>query len=522
VNPQVTDFRSHAATLRRRLHALVATAVVGLAAGVAFVILEPPALTSTTLVLLPTPALADSSNSDVATQVRIASSANILEQAGKAITPALSLRKVERMVKVSAPTNQLVQIDATSTNAAVAQTLSQAVSDAYVNYVRDTAREVTAAALADLTHRRDDLQAQIKQLQREIAATIKRQRALDSTSSEAREEAQLLAGLRTQQANLALQLDKVEDKIATGSPVGISAGAGTSVIQQATPATGLTTSIRMLVWAPVGALACTIVAAVIVLAAAQRDPRIRLRDDIADAIGSPVLAAIRSRPQRSVAGWSTLLETYRATPVESWALRQVLRGLVPADRKGQSRTAGRVDHPQSLTVASLSGDAKGLAIGPQLAAFASSLGIVTRLAPTVGHVRAPTLWAACANERDAPARPGLFVGNVPDGEKVDLTIFLVVVERTHPYLGDTPASAATILAVAAASATEQDLARVAVAVDDAGRRIDGIVVADPDHTDRTSGRHTMEERSRQLALPTRLTGMASADSAVGDRHRGHS
>jgi hypothetical protein len=47
------------------------------------------------------------------------------------------------------------------------------------------------------------------------------------------------------------------------------------------------------------------------------------------------------------------------------------------------------------------------------------------------------------------------------------------------------------------------------------------VVADPDQTDRTSGRHTMEERSRRLALPTRLTGMAPADSAVGDRHRGH-
>ena len=38
---------------------------------------------------------------------------------------------------------------------------------------------------------------------------------------------------------------------------------------------------------------------------------------------------------------------------------------------------------------------------------------------------------------------------------------------------------------------------MAVAVDDAGHRIDGIVVADPDQTDRTSGRHTMDERSRR-------------------------
>ena len=73
---------------------------------------------------------------------------------------------------------------------------------------------------------------------------------------------------------------------------------------------------------------------VVLLATARRDPRVRLRDDIADAVGSPVLAAVRSRPQQSVAGWSTLLETYEATPVESWAFRQVLRGLAAADRKG--------------------------------------------------------------------------------------------------------------------------------------------------------------------------------------------
>ncbi len=105
-----------------------------------------------------------------------------------------------------------------------------------------------------------------------------------------------------------------------------------------------------------------------------------------------------------MAGWSALLESYQVTPVESWALRQVLRGLVPA--KGQSRVAGRLDHPQSLTVVSLSGDEQGLAIGPQLAAFAASLGIATRLVPTVGHDRAPTLWACATDQHGSrPAEP---------------------------------------------------------------------------------------------------------------------
>jgi hypothetical protein len=417
---------------------------------------------------------------------------------------------------VSAPSNQLIQIDATSTDARQAQSLAESLAEAYVNYVRGTAREVTAAALAELNNRRDDLQAQIKQLQKEIAAATLRQEALPPDSPEAREEAQLIAGLRTQQANIALQLDKVEDKIATGP--GGSVGTATSVLQPATEAIGLSMPVRMLIWAPIGALACTVLMIAVVLAVARKDTRVRLRDDIADAVGSPVLAVMRSRPQRSVAGWSTLLETYQAPPVESWALRQVLRGLVPADRRGQDRTAGRLEHPRTITVVSLAGDMRGLAIGPQLAAFAASHGIVTRLVPVVGHVRAPHLWAACGDGSKATARQNLFVGNTSDTGEVALTIYLVVVERTHPYLGDTPAAAATILSVAAASATEQDLARVAVAVDDTGRRIDGIVVADPDQTDRTSGRHTMDERSRRLPLPTRLTGTPSSSESAGGNY----
>ena len=516
---QFASIKTYASALRRRKRTLAVAAVVGLALGAAYVVVEPAPLTSTTLVLLPTPALADSSNSDVNTQSRIATSASLLEQAGQTVDPILPVRRVEKMVDVTAPTNQLLEIEATSTDGAEAQALSQAVADGYVNYVRDTAREVTTTALKDLTNRRDDLDGQLKQVRKEMAATTARLKALDPVSPEADEEAQLLAGLTTEEANLIVQLDRVKDKIAEGTPAGTSAS-GTLVVQPATAAIGQPTWLRLLIWAPIAALVCLFAAVALVLAGARRDPRIRLRDDIADAVGSPVLAGIRSQPQRSVAGWSTLLEAYQATPVESWAMRQVLRGLVPADRRSSSRSTGRVDHPQTLTVVSLAGDGQGLALGPQLAAFAASLGIITRLVPTVGHVRAPNLWAACAVDRDGAARPGLFVGAMPSTDKVDLTIYLVVVERMHPYLGDTPATEATLLVVGAATATDQELARVAVAVDDTGRRIDGIVVADPDQDDRTSGRHTMDERSRQLVLPTRLTGITAADQPASDSSRG--
>ncbi len=426
------------------------------------------------------------------------------------------------MVDVSAPTNQIIEFQAASIRGVASATLSQAVADAYVAYVADIAQAVSSAALADLRTREENLQTQISALQDEITATTGRQQQVEPGSGDGRREAQLLAGLRTEQADLSLQLDKVQDDIATSAPGGSSGGI--SVIQPATTATGHSTERRLLIWAPLGALICTALAVVVLLATSRRDPRVGRRDEIADAVGSPVLAAVRSRPQRSVAGWSTLLETYEATPVEAWAFRKLLRGLVPAgrgqDRKAEPRAAGKVEHPQSITVVSLSGDGRGLAIGPQLAAFATTVGIATRLVAAVGEDKAAPLWAACAMDRAAPLRPGLFVGDVPDGETVELTITLVVVDRKQPDLGDAPATVATILSVAAATATDQELARVAVAVDEAGRRIDAIMVADPDPMDRTSGRHTLDERSRQVALPQRLTGIGSSDATL-DPSRTH-
>ncbi|MGH8773948.1 MAG: hypothetical protein ACRDWI_01870 [Jiangellaceae bacterium] len=523
MSDQVTDLRSTVAALRRRSRVLAATAGAGLAMGAIYVMVQPPPLTSTALVLLPTPTLDRSSGTDVATQVRIALSATVLGRAGETVEPALPARSVENMVEVSAPTNQIIEVDATSTQASQAQTLSQAVADSYVAYVNETARAVTSAALADLQTREEDLQAQITALQDEITSSTGRQQEVDPASADGRREAQLLAELRTEQANISLQLDKVKDEIAASAPAGSSASAAVSVIQPATTATGPSTVRRLLSWTSLGALICTMLAVAGLLATARRDPRVGLRDEIADAVGSPVLAAVRSRPQRSVAGWSTLLETYEATPVESWAFRQVLRGLAPADRgqdrMGEPRATGKVDHPQSITVVSLSGDGRGLAVGPQLAAFASSLGIATRLDTAVGHDRAATLWAACAADRAAPPRPGLFVGEVPKGETIDLAITLVVVDRRQPDLVDVPTTATTLLSVAAATATELELARVAVAVDDAGRRIDGVVVADPDRTDRTSGRRTMDERARQVALPRRLTGIGSSAVTASDPNR---
>ncbi len=486
------EVRARLGALRRRAGVLVAAALVGVAGGTAWAMTSPTPMTSTALVLLPTPALAESASSDVTTQVRIAQSADVLARAGATLTPALSAHRVEKLVKVDASTNQLLEIKVTSTNGAQAQQLTQAAAEAYVTYVRDAGQQVTSAALADLNQRRNDLQTQLVKLDAEIDATTNRQKADVPGSAAALAEEQLLASLTTEQTDLLLQLDKVKQTIAAGTPAGSSAN-GTLVVQQATVPDGPSALERIAVWAPASGLAALLLAAAVILVASRNDTRVRSRDEIADAIGSPVLASLRSRPQRSVSGWSALTTSFQGPPTESWALRQVLRGLGPG--KGQ-RVPGRLDHPDSLTIVCLAGDERGMSLAPQLTGFTTSLGIATRLVPLAGQELAPALWAGAADAGDdTPA---------------ELTVHLAVLDRRTPDLGTLPPGGATVLVVSSGSATVQELARAAVAIDSAGRAIDGVVVTDPDQSDKTSGRHSVAERSTWRSFPTRLTGLATA------------
>jgi hypothetical protein len=64
----------------------------------------------------------------------------------------------------------------------------------------------------------------------------------------------------------------------------------------------------------------------------------------------------------------------------------------------------------------------------------------------------------------------------------------------------------TLLAISPGAATREELARLAVAVDDSGRQINGVVVADPEPSDRTTGRRTLDKRALQAPLPVRMTG----------------
>ena len=568
------DVRSSAAFLRQRWRTIAAMTALGIAAGALYVVLVPAQLSSTTLLLfaqasgLPTPG----QESPTDTQVLIVRSTPVLNKAGALVKPALSGAEVQRRVKVDAKTSNLIEIQASSRDARQAQTLSQAVADSYIATLNAAAGSL-AAVPPQLASRETALTSQLKDLRAQIASTTQRLQGENPTSSDGRRDAQLLTQLTNNQANLLVQLDKVQ---ATADQATNGALVTPEIVQPAAPATGPSEIRRMVTWALIGGLVAAAGTALVLLIRRRRDPRLRARDDLADAVGSSLLAVVRGRPQGSVAGWLALFETYEAPAEEAWAFRQVLRALAgPPDARdpawtGTKRAPGRVEHPRSLTVIALSGDERAVAVGPQLAVFAASLGITTRFVAATRHDSVASLCAACATDRGLKLRSGLVLdagteGAVPGQDasprptgdsltrplngrgtresrlheapgdysvgyllrgmtdaahyEADLTIVFAIADRKEPSLLDVPPTAATMLAISPGVGTREELARLAVAVDDAGRRIDGVVVSDPDPADRTTGRHTLDERAMQTPLPVRMTGPSQVSTSASIRRK---
>lgn len=291
----------------------------------------------------------------------------------------------------------------------------------------------------------------------------------------------------------------------TSSPFGrVSA----QLLQPATSATGSTLVKQLAIFILLGLLAGALIGIVIALAIGRGDWRLRERDEIADSIGIPVLVSVHSEAPRDAAGWVKLLQDYRPEPVAAWRLHKTLSelGLISADPANSVAPAS-----VSLAVFSLASDRHALALAPQFAAFAASLGIRTALVlgPQQDTNATASLRAACV----APATP-LQSGNLqiavfdhgqdaklPD---VTLTVIVAVVDDQSPRVTETMRGTVAVLGVSAGAATAGQLAKVAANAAADGREISGILVADPDPADTTTG--LMPNLARPSLRPTRLSG----------------
>jgi capsular polysaccharide biosynthesis protein len=441
MSQQAVDLRRSIQILRRHKILVGIAVILGIVAGGAYAVVNPPALTSTALIALPPsssstePAVTTGGTDPyTATQEVIASSYQVLLDALPDIRPAMSLEQLRRDVQVGSPAADIISITAKGKNAA---------------NVEATANAVARSDIAYLTSPK--------------------------------------------------------------SPVGHVLA---QLLAPATSAAGPAPIKRTVIFALLGALAGFLIGAIAAIAIGRNSRRLRERDEIANSIGIPILGSFPVAHPADAGGWKKLLENYRPAAVHAFRLRQALQQLGTASANGSN---GSERGRSSFTVLSLSSDPGALALGPQLAVFAAAQGIPTTLVigPQQDIKAAATLRTACAappaasSKRTSRLRTVVVDNDIdmpPDGT---LTVVVAVVDGLSPQVPDTVRTAATVLGVSAGAATAEELARVAMSAAVGGRDITGILVADPEPTDRTTGRVAQLPRSTHRRLPTRLTGITT-------------
>jgi capsular polysaccharide biosynthesis protein len=288
------------------------------------------------------------------------------------------------------------------------------------------------------------------------------------------------------------------------------------LLQRAMTASGTPVPVHVSIFACLGLLLGLLIGAVGVLALTKHDRRLRRRDDIADAIGVPVLASLAVRHPSNPAAWTRLFEDYQPNAADSWRLRKALQYMDLAD----VLSANGAVRGSSLTVLSVSSDPKAIALGPQLALFAASLGIPTSL--VVGPQQDPSVTAAlhavCAAGSVSPGRLRtlrLIAADRGDlsPHHAGLSIAVSVVDGQTPQMARMVRTSATVLGVSAGTLTADQMARVAASAAADGRHLAGILVADPDPGDHTTGRVPQLSRLTQRRLPSRVTGIVTRTRA---------
>ena len=280
----------------------------------------------------------------------------------------------------------------------------------------------------------------------------------------------------------------------------------------ATSAEGTELRWRLFYAAGAGVLAGALLGIILALAVGRANQRLRERDEIADSIGVPVLASVRVAHPAKPAAWAKLLDGYQPGAADAWRLRRVLREL---GHPGPTGADLAPPDGSSVAVLSLSSDRKALALGPQLAAFAASQGIPATMVLDSRQDAKVTagLRAACTEaSRRARGRLDVTVTDHDDssasahhGPAGGLAVVISVVDGRAPRVANTMRATTTVLGVASGAVTAQQLARVAASAAGDGRDITGILVADPDPADATTGRLPQLARLGQLRMPRRVT-----------------
>jgi uncharacterized protein involved in exopolysaccharide biosynthesis len=289
---QVVDLGSTWAVLRRRRGLILLAALLGGLAGAGLLFLFPPKYLSTSVVLLPTATQAGSGKTggyDADTQVLIATSAEILLRAAREVQPELTQAEITDRVSAEAPSAAVLSIKAAGPTAVQAEDLASAVAQSLVDYLEDTKRALTKTQQAALQERLDTLKSSLANVNKELKKVTDRLAAGGRSSAAGRADAAALSDLTAVQASTVLDIDAVKKQLGGEDLTSGQVAAGASVIQPASPGKQSDFLTDALTYVLGGAAACALLVALYTLMTNQRDPKLRSRDEIADAVPSAAL-----------------------------------------------------------------------------------------------------------------------------------------------------------------------------------------------------------------------------------------
>ncbi len=477
MNEQPLNLRTAFREIWRRRVLVLIVAVLCAAAGAAYGFLKPANNTSVALVLLPPAGKSGSVGSNINTDEVIAKSTPVLAAAGAKLSPPLGALEVRKLISVSQPSGQILQIEAQGRTSSDAVRLANGVAASFIQYITQLGAQNSGAAVASLQHQSTLLTQQINDLQAQIASVQTRLASEGAGSSTGQQDATTLSQLHEEENQVALRLNSVSRQLATAQVANGTGSATSMVVQKATvqPLSKYQLPIQAGI---IGFVIGLLGGAVFVLVRAQRGSRLRFRDEIARVACAPVIASLEAPGCTTASAWRDLLErAQRAT--DEWALRNLLDTV----RDGSGR-------PSAVRVISFAKDSAALTTGPRLALHAAVNGIRTSLAPEEQPDLAPLRAAFTGAEAVGQGLPLTVGAGGGGGSAVQLLVSVAVLDQTSSTLA--PSDAVTVLSVSPNFLTADELAQLALAATDGGSVLEGVVVVNPDPADTTTGRWSDE------------------------------
>lgn len=491
MNEHFLDVRRSLRAIRRRWAPLLTFVVLGLTAGAAWAALSGTEYSAQARILLP-PAQVDAqgrSLRDVRSAAYVVRSPEVLDPAGQAVIPGVSTRWLRERTRARPVSDDILEVRVTAPTRRLARALANGVAREYVAQSEQDNLQTSDLSITALERQSAELNQRLQELRGAIEAGVRDMAGLDPRSAAVTGRLGDIESKRGEEVEVARELNRLNTRIADARLAAELTRRGTRVLEAATTTDQVEPQILRNVAA--GGLVGLVVGSLLALWLEQSDRRLRRRDELADAVGAPVLASLHAPAGGRRAQRRRLFVAWSPSVVESFALE---RGLAAVGVDG-------LEAPCNIVVVTVEGDPGGPALAFQLAAFAAARGVRTALLAatqdaTMERFRAGyerSLAGGSLTRRnlsvhwsDADARsPGFVAASL----KV-----AVVVARPGPVLIPrwNDRRTVTTLAVSSGFATADQLATVAAACHSAGQPIQGIFVANPDAEDDTSGRWPAE------------------------------